>query len=300
MGEFSSGRFYPPVEGAEPPSTGQIRLHRVHSNFFETLGIRLVRGRGFDKNDGPGSPSVAIITESLAAKISGDPIGWRFRQGRNVSADPATEIVGVVQNVGVSEVGTGIDGTIFFPSSQQKGLMSTFEVRTSQAPLLAVPAIRETLRRIDPNLRASQVVTETELARRKLEPTRYITLAWVAFGGIALLLTSIGLYGLLSHGVAHRTNEIGIRMALGARQFHVLRLVMTQAFVLIFCGLTLGLALSLAVNALIRRFIYGVDFNDPLTFAFAAALMLAVATVAGYLPARRAIQVDPTVALRHE
>jgi ABC-type antimicrobial peptide transport system permease subunit len=117
---------------------------------------------------------------------------------------------------------------------------------------------------------------------------------------VALLLTSIGLYGLLSHAIARRTNEIGIRMALGARQFHVLRLVMTQVFVLILGGLTLGLALSFVVSALIRRFIYGVSFNDPLTFAFAAVLILFVSAVASYLPARRAIRVDPTVALRHE
>jgi hypothetical protein len=104
-----------------------------------------------------------------------------------ISAEPrarlsSAEIVGVVKNVGVSEVGSGVDGTIFFPSTQQKGFMPTFEVRTVEAPLLVVPAIREALLRIDPNLRASQVVTETELARRKLAPTRYIMVAWVSFG----------------------------------------------------------------------------------------------------------------------
>jgi ABC-type antimicrobial peptide transport system permease subunit len=124
--------------------------------------------------------------------------------------------------------------------------------------------------------------------------------AWVAFGGVALLLTSIGLYGLLSHGVSRRTNEIGIRMALGARQFHVLRLVMSEVFLLIFGGLAFGLVLSLVVNALIRPFIYGVTFGDPLTFVLAALLMLVVAALASYAPARRAIRVDPTVALRYE
>ena len=142
--------------------------------------------------------------------------------------------------------------------------------------------------------------TETELVRQKLEPTRYIAVSWTAFGGVALLLTSIGLYGLLSHSVARRTNEIGIRMALGARRFHVLRLVMAQIFILILIGLSVGLGLSFAINALMRAFIYGVTFNDTSTFSVAAAIMLAVTAAASYLPARRATLVDPTVALRHE
>jgi ABC-type antimicrobial peptide transport system permease subunit len=149
-------------------------------------------------------------------------------------------------------------------------------------------------------LRASEVVTETELARRKLAPTRYIAVAWVAFGGAALLLTSIGLYGLLSHVVTRRTNEIGIRMAIGARPHHVLRLVISQIFLLIVGGLVFGLALSLAAGVVIRRFIYGVSSNDPLVFIFAAMLIVVVAALASYRPARRAIHVDPTVALRHE
>jgi ABC-type antimicrobial peptide transport system permease subunit len=297
-GEFSGGRFLPPGTDTQSLGTGTVRLHRIQPNFFEMLGIPLLRGRVFNASDTADSPAVVVITESLARKIGGNPIGYRFRQGGR-NDGPAVEIVGVVRNIGISEVGTSVDGTIFYPATQQKALLSTFEVRTSQAPLTAIPAIREALRRIDPNLRASQVVTETELARRKLVATRYITVAWVAFGGVALLLTSIGLYGLLSHGVSRRTNEIGIRMALGARRFHVLRLVMTEVFLLIFGGLAFGLVLSLAVK-LIRPFIYGVTFGDPLTFLFAALLMLVVAALASYAPARRAIRVDPTVALRYE
>jgi ABC-type antimicrobial peptide transport system permease subunit len=150
------------------------------------------------------------------------------------------------------------------------------------------------------SIRMSEVHTERELAELKLAPTRYIAIAWAAFGGIALLLTSIGLYGLLSHNVSRRTNEIGIRMALGARWAHVVRLVMTGAFIPVCGGLFLGLALSLAINALMQGFIYGVKFNDPLSLLVAGAVMLAVTAVAGYLPIRRATGVDPAVALRHE
>ena len=163
-----------------------------------------------------------------------------------------------------------------------------------------LPAIRETLRRIEPNLRASQVATERELVDRALSQTRYIAAAWALFSGIALLLTSIGLYGLLSYAVARRINEIGIRMALGARGPQVLRSVLSQILILVSIGLVLGLGLSQLVSFAIRPFVYGVPAHDPRTLSLSIAVLLAVAVIAGYLPARRATLVDPTVALRHE
>jgi ABC-type lipoprotein release transport system permease subunit len=210
------------------------------------------------------------------------------------------EIVGVVGNVGVSKIGSDIDGTVFMPGSQQEGLLPTFEVRTAGLPMQLLPAIRETLRRIDPNLRAYQVATERELVDRTLSQTRYIAAGWALFSGIALLLTSIGLYGLLSHAVARRTNEIGIRMALGARGPQVLRSVLSQILGLISLGLVLGLGLSQLASFAIRPFVYGVSPYDPRTLTLSIAVLLGVALVAGYLPARRATLVDPTIALRHE
>jgi predicted permease len=304
----TTGRFHPAIEGAEPVRTETVRVLSVRPNFFEVFGIPVIRGRAFEKSDELNTPRVAIITESLARQFPGDPIGWRVELGM-MSFDPAAQrkpsyfdIVGVVKNVGASEVGlrSALDGTVFLAGAPPQTLLRTFDVRTAGNPMNVVAPIREVLRRIDPNLRASEVSTERELARRKLAPTRYIAAAWTGFGGLALLLTSVGLYGLLSHSVARRTNEIGIRMALGARGFHVLRVVMSRIFILVFVGLASGIAVSVFINLLLRALVYGVPVDDAVGPSVAAATMLAVTAVAGYLPARRATRVDPTVALRHE
>jgi len=298
-GSFTNGRFYPAGEGQQPLRIGTVRAQTVSASFFEVFELDAVRGRVFERADASSNAHVAVVTETLARQLNSDPLGWRIQMG-NETAPVYYDIVGVVKNIGVSEIGRQhLEGTIFLLELQQH-LPGAFEVRTAGNPAAVVAPIRERLRQIDPNLRVSDVLAETELVRQKLAPTRYITIAWVAFGGVALLLTSIGLYGLLSHGVVRRTNEIGIRMALGARRFHVLRLVMTQVFVLVFIGLILGLGLSLFVNQLIYAFVYGITFNDFATFSMAAAIMLAVTAVASYIPARKAMLVDPTVALRHE
>jgi predicted permease len=298
-GSFSgSAPFYAAVNGSQPVKQS-VRIQTVDREFFDVLGIPLVRGRSFLRDDVVGGKPVAIITETLARQLGSDPIGWRLQLGLD-ERPKSLEIVGVVGNVGVSEIGNNIDGTVFLPGSQQQGFLPTFEVRTAGPPMQVLPAIRETLRRIDPNLRAYQVATERELVDRALSQTRYIAAAWALFSGIALLLTSIGLYGLLSHAVARRVNEIGIRMALGARGPQVLRSVLSQILILMSIGLVVGLGLSQLVSFAIRPFVYGVPPYDPRTLSFSIAVLLAVAAVAGYLPARRATRVDPTIALRHE
>jgi predicted permease len=294
----SSAPFYPRQEDGTTLKQS-IRLHRIDNTFFEVLGIPLVRGRGFTREDTAGATPVAVITESLARALGSDPIGWRIKQEWETGTVDL-EIVGVVGNVGISEIGNDIDGTVFVPALQGEGFPSTFEVRTAGSPMLVLPALREELRRISPDLRASSVSTEFELAQHRLDQTRYIAAAWAAFSGLALLLTSLGLYGLLSHTVARRTNEIGIRMALGARPRHVLRSVLSQIATLMVVGLTLGLGLSQLISLAIRPFLYGVSSFDPSTIMLPAVTLLVVAGAAAYLPARRATRVDPMIALRHE
>jgi predicted permease len=303
---FTSGNFRPPMDDQPQVRTGTVRLFFIRPNFFEVLGIPVLRGRGFDAGDVRGSTRVAVITESLARQFGTDPIGWRFGgDGR-----PVIEIVGVVKNVGISEIrNTGltseIHGTVFLPELQTEapGLPSfagVFSVRTATAAFSLVPQIRSALREIDPRLRAFDIATETQQVERKLAPTWRIAIAWSLFGGVALMLTSIGLYGLLSHSVARRTNELGIRIALGAGRYHVMRLVIGQTLFLVAIGLGFGLVASMILNQTIRALIYGVTFYDPPTVAMAIVVMLAVAGAATYLPARRAARVDPTVALRYE
>ncbi len=301
-GSFSGPPAGGPLDGQPAIRVSTIRVHTVRGDFFETLGIPVVRGRTFDRSDGRDTQPVAIVTESIARLATSDALGWKIDSGIKtpLAMDKIWEIVGVVKNVGVSEVGRDLEGTVFFLESQQPSLMPVFDVRTTENPMTTIAAIRDVLRRVDPNLRASQVSTETERVRQKLAPTRYIAIAWAAFGGVALLLTSIGLYGLLSHSVSQRTHEIGIRMALGARRVHVVRMMMAKILILVFIGLSAGLGLSFAANALMRALIYGVSLNDTTTFLVVAVIMLVVTTFAGYLPARRAMRIDPTVALRHE
>jgi ABC-type antimicrobial peptide transport system permease subunit len=306
-GSFSSYRFRPP-DGVRAPeaSSGRVRILFVRENFFEVLGIPIVRGRGFEAADGQGGRRVAVITESLARTFGSDPIGWRFgREGL-----PDVEVVGVAKNVGVSEIqSTGFlsptHGIIFFPEMQQGGFgapsfAGVLEVRTTTNPMSRIGEIRAALREVHPDLRAFEVATDEQSIERKLAPLRRMALAWILFGGFAVLLTCIGLYGLLSYTVARRTNEIGIRIALGARYIHVYRLVLGQMLWLVGLGLVLGLVASMIVSQSIRALIFGITFYDPVSIAFAIAVMLAVAALASYLPVRKASRVDPTIALRYE
>jgi len=198
-----------------------------------------------------------------------------------------------------------VHGTIFLPELQQfhpgpPSFAGFVDVRAVTSAAKLVPEIRAALRSVDPTFRAFDIATEAQLVERKLAPTKRIAAAWILFGGLALLLTCIGLYGLLSYSVARRTNEIGIRLALGAPRFHVLRMVMGQTFLLICAGIIVGIVASLAISQTIRALIYGVTFYDPVVMAAAVSVMVSVVAIAGYIPARRATRVDPTVALRWE
>ena len=305
-GNFTNGVFQPVAKDSHEVQTGTIRLFGVRNDFFETTGIPLLRGRLFESGDTRESRRVAVITESLARQFGSDPIGWRFGgDGR-----PEVEIVGVVKNVGVSEIrGTGmmseIHGTLFLPEAQIDGqgppsFPNILTVRSLASPVTLIPSIRAALREIEPTLRAFDITTQTQLIERKLAPTRRIAVAWTLFGGLALVLTCIGLYGLLSYSVARRTNEIGIRLALGARRVHVLRMVVGQIFWLVIAGIILGLGAAMAVTQTIRALIYGVAFYDPFVMGAAIAIMLIIVALASYLPAYRASRVDPTTALKYE
>src|SRR5438552_9431771 len=196
----------------------------------------------------------------------------------------------------ISSLGDTLPATVFAQSPASE----TFAIRTAGNPLAIVPIIREEVRQIDPNLPLLDFKTQLEQVHEGFAATNTVTVTCSFFGGVALLLTCIGLYGLLSYNVARRTNEIGVRMALGARRLQIIRLVMDQTMYLVLIGLALGLAASLAFNRTIHAFILGVSPYDPITLITVIVILLTVTALAGYLPARRASRVDPTVALRHE
>ncbi|HMB80485.1 MAG TPA: FtsX-like permease family protein, partial [Vicinamibacterales bacterium] len=167
-------------------------------------------------------------------------------------------------------------------------------------PAGAIGAIRDTIRRIDPNLPLMNVSTQVDVVEKRLQQERVFAQAYALFGALALVLASVGLFGLMSYSVARRTNEIGIRMALGAQRYDVLRLVMGESMTLVIVGVGIGLASAFAASRLVASLLYGLAATDALTMASGVLILIAVSAIAGYLPARRAARVDPLVALHYE
>ena len=188
----------------------------------------------------------------------------------------------------------------FYPHSQGGGNLSNFVVRYSGSPAAVIPQIRQSIREVNPNLPIDEVLTLSERIDRSLVQQRLV--AWLAafFGLLALLLLCVGLYGTLSYSVARRTNEIGIRMALGAQRGAVIWLIFREAMLMVLIGVGIGLAVASPVTKMADSLLFGLKPNDPLTLVSAILLLIAVAALAGFLPAHRATKVDPLTALRHE
>jgi ABC-type antimicrobial peptide transport system permease subunit len=189
---------------------------------------------------------------------------------------------------------------MYVPYTQSLVGAMAFEIRTAGDPALAVPAIREGVRQVDPNVPVMNVSTQMEQIELRFSQERLFAQAYALFGGLALLVASIGLFGLMSYSVTRRTNEIGIRMALGAQRPEVVRMIMGESLLLVVIGVVIGLAAALAAGRLIAASLFGVAATDTLTLALAMLVMTAVSAFAGYLPARRASRVDPIVALHYE
>jgi ABC-type antimicrobial peptide transport system permease subunit len=209
----------------------------------------------------------------------------------------ACEIVGVVGNAKYQTLRGEIAPTIYVP---QKGNDTIFEVRTAADPAFAIPAIRGIVSELDNNLPISNVEVQAEQIEKSLFQERLVAQLSSFFGGLSLLLACVGLYGLLSYEVSRRTRELGVRMALGAQSRDILRLVVAQGVGLSALGAVIGILAALALTRYLASLLYGVRAADPLTFAAVAILLVVVALTACYLPARRAVNVDPMVALRDE
>ena len=278
-----------------------IRLQRVRANFLDTMEIPIVAGRGFTDADDERVPKVAIINQAMARKYFADesPVGKRF--GFESPANSREiEIIGVARDARYSEIRGETPCAVYLPYLQDlQGLgQMTFEVRTGGDPLALVGGIREAVRSVDSNLPLFSLKTQLQQADASLASERLFAGLSSFFGILALLLACVGLYGVMSYSVGRRTNEIGIRMALGAGSGAVLRLVMRESMLMVFIGVLAGLGGALATSRLISSMLFGLAPNDPLTIALAAFVMLSVAALAGYLPARRASLVDPMAALR--
>jgi predicted permease len=230
---------------------------------------------------------------------NGSPLGKRFGIDGPESADQI-EVIGVVRDAKYGTLTEKFRPMAFYPHSQSPGPLRNFVVRFSGPSSSVVPQIRQTIRSVNRNLPIDDVVSLSDHIGRSLVQPKLVARLGSFFGLLALLLACVGLYGVMSYGVARRTNEIGIRMALGAHRRSVLWLVLREALTLVVIGLVLGVVASLLMTKTAASLLYELKPNDPLTITLATLLLAGVAVFAGYLPARRAARVDPMVALRDE
>jgi predicted permease len=293
------------VEGghAKPDANPTVFWNLVGPDFLNTMRIRLLLGRGIGARDTSTSPRVVVVNQSLAREFFGgvDPLGRSFTFGSTFNPNDAWEIVGVVEDAKYTNMRGKAPSTAYVPFSQagELGAMH-FEVRAEGDPTLLISSLRRAVSEVDSNLALSQVKTQSQQIDEALvQETLFARLASF-FGLLALALAAIGLYGTLTYTVGRRTNEIGIRMAMGARRTQILKMVLDEAFTLVLLGVLLGLPLTLTAARLLASRLYGLKASDPFTFAAATGVLLAVASLAAYLPGRRASKVDPIVALRYE
>jgi predicted permease len=298
---FWSGPAYTREDNIPEGQSRSLRNNIVGPDFFAAMGIPLVEGRSFGPQDTKSSQKVAVVSESMVQKFfpTGNPIGKRFGiQGRESTEQ--IEVIGVVKDAKYGNLKESFRPMAFYPHSQLGDMLPNFVVRFSGPPSAVVAQVRETIKQTNPNLPIDDVVSLSDHIGRSLVQQKLVARLASFFGLLALLLACIGLYGVMSYGVARRTNEIGIRMALGAQGRSVLWLVLREALLLVVIGLVVGVLASLAVTKTAASLLYELKPNDPLTIALATMLLTAVALLAGYLPARRAARVDPMVALRDE
>ena len=285
---------------AYTPGQRGNRMNRIVAgpDFFETIGIPLQTGRTFSNRDHEKAPKVAIINEAAARKFFAgqNPLGRRF--GYSVETSGDIEIVGVVRDAKYSQVRESPPATMYMPHLQGTLPRAIVQVRTAGDPAAAVGALREAVRRVDPDLPVQDVFTQMEQVEKRMEQERLFARAYALFGGLALVIAAIGLFGLMSYSVSRRTNEIGIRMALGAQRGEVLGQVMRESIVLVVVGVVVGLAVAFGTGRFIATLLFGLEPTDAATNGLAIVVLLVVAGLAGYLPARRASRVDPMVALR--
>jgi len=256
-------------------------------------------GRAFTARDDKAAPKVAIINEAAARELfpEGNPIGKRagFSPEQNVEF----EIVGVVRDTKYSSIRDAPPPTFYQHYRQGTTRQLTFLLRTAGDPRALVEPARTAVRQVDGTLPITNIATQTEQVERRFAQERLFATAYALFGGLSLILAAIGLFGLQSYNVARRTNEIGIRMALGAQRGDVVRMVLRESLILVGIGVVLGVGAALGAGSLVSSTLYGLSPTDALTLTLAIALILAVSTLAGYLPARRAARVDPMIALQH-
>ena len=293
------------VEGDPIPQTGQepeANVRTVSENYFRTLGVPLISGRMFDVRDQANAPPVVIIGRTMADRMFAgrDPVGRRLKYAG--IQEPPVSIIGVVGDVKITGLDQETRPVIYYPFRQDSSIFANLVVRTNGDPATLAGSIRNEIRNLEPAVAIFNVQAMPELIANS--PAAFMrrfpaTLIGV-FAGLALLLSSIGIYGVVSYSVSQQTHHIGVRMALGARAADILKLVLKQGLIIAAAGIAIGLAGAFATMRLLQSLLFEVRANDASTYGIVAGALFFIALLACYLPARRATQVDPLVALRYE
>jgi putative ABC transport system permease protein len=284
---------------ADQPSAG---YYVVSPNYFHTLAIPLLVGRYFTQGDSADSPRVAIVSQAVAQRFFHDrsPIGQTIKIGVGAGDPPWREIVGVVGDVKDDGLGEAATMTVYEPYTQQAWSSMSLFLRSDSDPSHLASILRSQVMSVDKDQPVAEIATGEQLMSEAVAQPQLRTLLLSLFAALALLLASLGIYGVMSNTVAQRTHEIGVRMALGAGQRSVLRLVLGNGMRLTLLGIVLGTVGAFALTRLMKGFLFHVTPTDPATFVSVALFLLLVALLASYIPARRATRVDPVVALRYE
>jgi putative ABC transport system permease protein len=287
-----------PPTGEEPCAEARVATRE----YFQAMGIPLTRGRLFGTGDNRTAPPVIIVNETMARKYwpAGDALGQRFKWGNVTSEDPWRTIVGVVGDVKHFALDADAAGEVYVPLEQSGPTTMTIAARTTRDPALLAGEIRGVIGALDPALPISEVFTTRQLVQRSTALQTFRTQLLTVFAIIALGLAVIGVYGVMAFFVAQRSQEIGIRLALGASPTDVRRLVVRRGMTAAMAGTVLGIAAAIPLTHVIEGLLFGVTPNDPVAYAFAPLLLLATALAASYVPARRATRVDPLTAMRAE
>ena len=297
-----------PEGTSEPvPGVSYDAIHRqVSSNYLQTMSIPLRQGRYFTAQDNEQAMAVAIINETMAREYwpNGDAVGRRFKLGDPAEDTPWFTIVGIVGDVRQMGIDVAVKGEMYLPYGQVAPYdfyaPRDLVLRTNGDPFSVVGAVRQAIRAVDPDQPVSNVATMEEVLGREASQRRLGMILLTAFAVLALLLASLGIYGVLAYFVTQHRNEIGVRLALGATPARILLLVLQKGMKLTLVGVVIGLVASFALTRLMTSLLFGVNAVDPLTFVAVPLLLAVVALFACWIPARRAARVDPMVALRYE
>jgi len=313
------------VEGYQrkPDEKPYINMNAVSPRYFETLGIPILMGRGVRDEDNPaftpdppekpgsgqktpeppGSPpKVAIVNQAMAKKYfaNENPLGKRFSTGDKFKMEDSYEIVGVVKDTRYFGLRKEVESMIYFPNWRQGAGDRMLCLRSASDPKQLIEGVRRQVRNLDSAIPVLNTVTMNDQVNNNVSQERLIATLSSFFGGLALLLAAVGLYGLMAHTATRRTREIGIRMALGAQRTNVLWMILRDGILLVVLGAVVGIPAAFGVTRFVSSFLYGLTARDPATMAIATALLALVTIIASLLPARRASKVDPMVALRYE